>query len=257
VKAPARDWPLARTEETLSANSSVALFRQHTPADIPPCLRGRWPEGPEGVESHHSTQPTHARQASSGAAVRSRCPRLPHVWDECCAVPRPPGCRKIEVRRACGTGRRVSAAHNRHPVVSRLPVWIAASCHTPIHRQGIIPPLLAGEVGRRPGGGGWSSSAHPARQSGIRVPRPRGTRRKIAAHHALFQVVACGRRRVERRLGWCGRSALHGPYAWSAPTCGRAAAVRCALKGRFAVTAQACQLNNRLAASPPPLSHLP
>jgi hypothetical protein len=62
-----------------------------------------------------------------------------------------------------GRGGESQAAHNRHPVVSRRPVWIAVGCHPSIRRQGIVPPLLAGE---------WRNAQHFLPSNGACAPLP-------------------------------------------------------------------------------------
>jgi hypothetical protein len=81
------------------------------------------------------------------------------------AVPSPGLLAAVRSRSGGPVGRvgECPTAHNRHPVVSRLPVWIATGCHASIRRPGVSPPPLPwGRWAEGPEGVGQQCTSSPA-----------------------------------------------------------------------------------------------
>jgi hypothetical protein len=119
-----------------------------------------------------------------------------------------------------GRGGECPTAHNRHPVVSRLLVWIRnrLSRPNPLPRHRSSPACggmekcaafspkqwrlcaIAGAAKRRRGWVEQQCTSNPAPRN--TSPASEGYPPQDRSAPRPFTVVACGRRRVERRLGW-------------------------------------------------------
>jgi hypothetical protein len=119
-----------------------------------------------------------------------------------------------------GRGGECSAAHNRHPIVSRLPVWIATGCHASTRRPAVSPPpLLWGSNGAQlhcrwagaPEGVEQAYASRPASRNTCPTSEghPAQDRSAPRSSHARGMRAASGQ---EDAWDGGGLSALHGHH---------------------------------------------